>query len=77
MNASPADQSSPEASHAPTLLHRAAHTPALSGSRDESGRWLPRQQSLAKLADPDTAPNLDGDWLLWPIPYEPITSDGQ
>lgn len=50
---------------------------APSGSRDESGRWLPKAQSLAKLADPDTAPNLDGDWLLWPIPYEPITSDEQ
>ena len=50
---------------------------APSGSRDKSGRWLPKAQALAKLANPDTAPNLDGDWLLWPIPYEPITSDEQ
>ena len=48
---------------------------APTGSRDESGRWLAKEQALARLADPKEAPNFDGDWILWPIPYEPIRSD--
>ncbi|VAX41655.1 hypothetical protein MNBD_PLANCTO03-617 [hydrothermal vent metagenome] len=46
---------------------------APTGNRTDEHRWMPKDQTLLnEQADPD---RYDGDWLLWPIIYEPATSD--
>ncbi len=45
------------------------------GSRDLSWRWLPEDQLRASLDARSGADNYDGDWVLWPIRYEPLARD--
>ncbi|MDQ7014259.1 MAG: hypothetical protein Q9O74_10225 [Planctomycetota bacterium] len=44
-------------------------------NRADVHRWVPKDQArLNEQSDPD---RYDGDWLLWPILYEPITGEDE
>ncbi len=45
--------------------------------RDYSSQWMPLEHIKAKLKTYATTSPYDGDWVLWPILYEPVTGEDE
>lgn len=43
--------------------------------RDETYRWMSPEEAALRQADPRTGHLYDGDWVVWPVVYEPVKAD--